>query len=547
MRLKYLLLSLILILCLCGTGWGAATINYVDNTVTDTNVGSATPDCTNYSPTTYTCGSGSSRVFASIADINALTLDAGSVVYFRRGQTWEITATTLTADQNGTNLTTGAVTYTNFGDPSAALPNIKGSETLTDSWTQESGNIYWHSYTATNVRGVWQNDTHKQLISKASVVAMTTAGTFFFDSANSKLYVWRYDNAAPGVTIEACQQYSAITSSGDYNIFDGLKITYSPHANGAITNTAGGINCEVKNNIFQYSNTGIKSDSAVIYIHDNQFLNNWTGITYGTSGAEGAGIFLGSNSVSANIYRNYFKANYQNIKTAACKKAIIHHNLLVDPALTSFDYGISTGLVAGDENHFFHNTLLHNPHNTDPAVANGHAIVWQNTSDYLYVYNNIIYMDPSAGVTVFTACAVNTGAGVSAANSREDYNIYYNTGTDSKLFGRDSANYSNAIADHQTNLTNEGVKDFAGTGNGGANDQVIDPRLKSVTRASLLANLSSGSPAINAGVNICTGENAPLVGCTGAGTGTYTDYTGGMIAGTPDIGAYERRGKFLAQ
>lgn len=55
-------------------------------------------------------------------------------------------------------------------------------------------------------------------------------------------------------------------------------------------------------------------------------------------------------------------------------------------------------------------------------------------------------------------------------------------------------------------------------------------------------HLRSGSPAINAGVNICTGTDTPLTGCTGEGTGTYTDYAGKPIKGLPDIGAYEFQG-----
>lgn len=57
--------------------------------------------------------------------------------------------------------------------------------------------------------------------------------------------------------------------------------------------------------------------------------------------------------------------------------------------------------------------------------------------------------------------------------------------------------------------------------------------------------LLPSSPAINAGVNICTGTNAPLTGCTGSGTGTYTDYDGKMVpkGSAPDIGAYEYQGK----
>lgn len=57
--------------------------------------------------------------------------------------------------------------------------------------------------------------------------------------------------------------------------------------------------------------------------------------------------------------------------------------------------------------------------------------------------------------------------------------------------------------------------------------------------ASTNFRLKPSSPAINAGTNICTGENTPLTGCTGSGTGTWQDYDGRYLVGAPDIGAYE--------
>lgn len=53
--------------------------------------------------------------------------------------------------------------------------------------------------------------------------------------------------------------------------------------------------------------------------------------------------------------------------------------------------------------------------------------------------------------------------------------------------------------------------------------------------------LKSSSPLIGAGTNICTGVDTPLTGCTGAGTGSYTDHVGFIVpfGAAPDIGAYE--------
>lgn len=56
------------------------------------------------------------------------------------------------------------------------------------------------------------------------------------------------------------------------------------------------------------------------------------------------------------------------------------------------------------------------------------------------------------------------------------------------------------------------------------------------------SHLQPSSPAINAGVNLCTGAGVPFSGCTGAGTGTYTDYENHPVPIGPysDVGAYEQ-------
>jgi LysM repeat protein len=73
------------------SGKASAATYYVDSSITDTNVASATPDFTTYDPITFSITGGSASVYKTIKDINAKVLAAGDVVRFKRGDTWTIT------------------------------------------------------------------------------------------------------------------------------------------------------------------------------------------------------------------------------------------------------------------------------------------------------------------------------------------------------------------------------------------------------------------------------------------------------------------------
>ncbi len=81
-----------------------ATNYYVDSSVADTNIASATPDFTRYNPVTFSTSTGSASVFKTLADLNAKTFAPGDFVYFKRGDSW---FGQLNCDSGTSNGTTG--------------------------------------------------------------------------------------------------------------------------------------------------------------------------------------------------------------------------------------------------------------------------------------------------------------------------------------------------------------------------------------------------------------------------------------------------------
>src|SRR4030043_693444 len=82
---------------------------FVDSSVTDTNVASATPDFTTYNHATFETTGGMDSVFKTIADINAFAaLQPGDSVLFRRNQTWAEVLTIPASGTAGNPITFGA-------------------------------------------------------------------------------------------------------------------------------------------------------------------------------------------------------------------------------------------------------------------------------------------------------------------------------------------------------------------------------------------------------------------------------------------------------
>ena len=136
--------NLIILLFLLATIQINAAIYYIDSSITDTNVASATPDFTTYNPVTFATTGGSASVFKTVEDVNAKTKLAGDQFLFRKGQTWS--GTTLIIGQSGTS--GNPITYGSYG--SGANPIITGLATVS-GWTNEGSGIYSKIITATDV------------------------------------------------------------------------------------------------------------------------------------------------------------------------------------------------------------------------------------------------------------------------------------------------------------------------------------------------------------------------------------------------------------
>ena len=125
---KFLTIVLILF---ASQAWGATY--YVDPDCTDTNVGSATVDGTEYNPATLSCTGGTEDYYVTIADVNAKSFTAGDFVYFKKGKTWREQLTIPSDGSAGSPITFGA-----YGTGTA--PIISGSNLITgfdppSSWT----------------------------------------------------------------------------------------------------------------------------------------------------------------------------------------------------------------------------------------------------------------------------------------------------------------------------------------------------------------------------------------------------------------------------
>ena len=156
-----------------------AATYYVDSSITDTNVGSATPDCVNYNLTTHACSGGSVSAYKTIADINAFSgLVAGDSILFKRGDIWR---ESLIVPSSGS-----FVNPIKFGAYGVGNPPIIRGSSLSTGWVADGNNYkitkpyYNPTWGQTGVFGVWEDNAP---MFDAGSVANMRPGTFYWYSS----------------------------------------------------------------------------------------------------------------------------------------------------------------------------------------------------------------------------------------------------------------------------------------------------------------------------------------------------------------------------
>lgn len=193
-----------------------AATYYVDADITDTNVASATPDCTNYDPFAYACSGGSASAYKTIADINAGSFSPGDNIYFKKGEVWREQFVIPSSGTSG-----NIITFSSYGTGNA--PVITGLNDITGvsgDWTDEGSNIWSKSLTTNSKFALFNSVT-------MGTEDTTPDAQYDFYWSTNKLYVYATANPTSYyTTIEVSQRTGVIhTNNKDYVTISGITVT----------------------------------------------------------------------------------------------------------------------------------------------------------------------------------------------------------------------------------------------------------------------------------------------------------------------------------
>ncbi len=161
-------------------------------------------------------GTTQSTPWKTIAKINASAFQPGDSILFQRGSTWR---ETLIPPSSGA--ANNVITFSNYG--TGALPVITGADLIASAnWTLES-TYYYHAAHATLPSGVWNNGTRLTLA--ASKSALTNSTSWWYDSANQRVYVFNSGTAPSTIEIQT-RDYNIDTASNpkSHLVFDGFDL-----------------------------------------------------------------------------------------------------------------------------------------------------------------------------------------------------------------------------------------------------------------------------------------------------------------------------------
>jgi parallel beta-helix repeat protein len=394
---------------------GSGNIYYVDNTIADINVASATPDCTTYNPSTFVCGTGSAIAFATVADIDAKAFNPGDTILFRRGEIWR----EQLMDIQGGHMSNGSIgepiTYSSFGDSASPLPIISGANLFTE-WQPEqvatgsvSATVYYAPYTVTpSTEGNYESDSYAtvptqvfedgtRLTQNTVSVNSLAVGQWYLDTANSEIWIRLIGDDNPGGhTMEASQRDYAI------ELYDVAYITISNLQTQGANVIGIGLGAGGDNNVVISGVTSINNyvmGIQIVYSANDTIRSS----TVAYNGGEGINIFQSSNAL---IDGNTVHDNGQlsTVPTADQASALNGGGPLTTNIIVQNNLIYSNGVVGGSA------ALRGMDFDTigDGAIIRYNK-VYSNTGDGIEldatneatVYGNVIYNNGYYGIRAF--------------------------------------------------------------------------------------------------------------------------------------------------
>ena len=462
------------LLLLAYTAWGATY--YVDPDCTDTNVGSGTPDGTQYDPAGLSCTGGGASYYVTIADVNAATFSANDSILFKKGETWTAAITFPSSGSEGSPITIG--TYGSGAQPVidatgldwAFLANGK-SYLIFDGFDVRGGDA---TYTPVFIYSSSNNNIIRNNTVRHATGSSPYPAVFIYNSSNNVVDNNVVDNVYKGIGATRSSVGTADGNTISNNTVTG-SVDYAIVVNGDDVGFAGATNTIVEHNT-AYNNKGTDDRAAIGAFNP------------------GAGTIF-----RYNLAYNNGDATHQ------------YTGFWVDgdgnEAATTFSYNIAYGnskegfAATGNAAHaFYNNTSYHNAVNYDAAEIN---LFTATEAPQGYLIKNNIFVASSNRRLLDTPAGGTTGHAI-------DYNLWY--GGDATPFNWGGTEYN--YADYKTTSSQD------------AHSVNADPLFVSTVTSDF--RLQPGSPAINAGVNVSL--TTDYLG----NTVPFND-----TADLPDIGAYE--------
>jgi len=362
------------------SGGGPPPVYYVDSSITDTYVGSATPDFVTYNHLTFEATGGADYVYKTIADINACTFVPDDSIYFRKGQTWRETLTIPSSGTSGHPITFGA-----FG--TGADPIIDGGGARNNSiyiTTQNYITIQDLHLTGWKNRGIYGTTCDGIVIQRCTISGgdLDTAITHGIqiqntDALHAGIQILNNTIGTISTTISEGVTYTGIFVNGvNGAIISGntVNTTYTKGilltGSEALQNT----NCTIENNHvyggYSFGISNLYSDGSIIrynHIHDivggglgvgqfsdscQVYYNLIHDLTNDGSTTNWNGIDINNNSQNGSCYNNTVYKVHNHCQTlenatAACNGWTVKNNIYdatgnTGAAVPMRIYGITT-------------------------------------------------------------------------------------------------------------------------------------------------------------------------------------------------------------